>query len=53
MLAAMVAACLGNKEAGRYAQMIRRKLTGVADPAKVNKRGMGPDEIKRRMMGLM
>ncbi len=49
----MVAAGWGNKEAARDAQKIWQKLSGVADPATVNKKGMSADEIKHKMMGLM
>jgi len=49
----MLTAGWGNKEAAREAQKIWRKLTGAADPATVNKRGMSADEIKHKMMGLM
>jgi len=53
MLGLMFAASQGNKEAARDAQRIWRKLTGAADPATANKKGMGAEEIKRKMMGLM
>jgi len=49
----MLAAGWGNKEAGREAQKIWRKLTGAAEPATANKRGMSAEEIKRKMMALM
>ena len=49
----MLAAGWGNKEAAREAQKIWRKLTGAADPATANKRGMSADEIKHKIMGLM
>jgi len=49
----MLAASWGNIESARKARKIWRKLTGVADPATVNKRGMGAEEIKRSMTGLM
>jgi len=49
----MLAASQGNKEAARDAQRIWRKLTGTADPAMANKKGMSADEIKHKMMGLM
>jgi len=48
----MFAASQGNKEAAREAQRIWKKLSGQADPATVNKRGMSAEEIKRSMMGL-
>lgn len=53
MLGSMLAAGQGNKEAARDAQRIWRKLTGEADPATANKKGMSPKEIERGMMGLM
>lgn len=52
MIGSMLAASQGNKEAARDAQRIWRKLTGVADPATANKKGMSTEEIKRGMMGL-
>lgn len=52
MLGLMFAASQGSKEAARDAQRIWRKLSGTADPATANKRGMGAEEIKRKMMGL-
>ncbi|MFB0523916.1 MAG: hypothetical protein ACETVZ_00120 [Phycisphaerae bacterium] len=53
MIGSMLAASWGNKEAAREAQRIWRKLTGVADPATTNKRGMSAEAIKHKMMGLM
>jgi len=52
MMGSMLAAGRGNAEAERNARRIWRKLTGVADPATANKRGMSAEEIKRKMMGL-
>ena len=52
MTGLMLAAGQGNKEAARDARKIWLKLTGAADPATVNKRGMSAEEIKRSMMGL-
>jgi len=52
MEGSMIAAGWGNKEAAREAQRIWKKLTGVADPATANKRGMSAEEIKHGMMGL-
>lgn len=52
LMGSMLAAGWGNAEAERNARRIWRKLTGVADPTAANKRGMSPEEIKRRMMGL-
>jgi len=52
MLGSILAASRGNAEAARDAQSIWRKLTGIADPATANKRGMSPEEIKIGMNGL-
>lgn len=52
MMGSMFAASRGNELAARNARKMWKKLTGVADPATANKRGMSPEEIKRRMMGL-
>ena len=53
MTGSMLAASWGNAEAARNAQRIWRKLTGTADPAMANKRGMSANEIKHKMMALM
>lgn len=53
ILGSMIAAGKGNAEAERDAQRIWRKLTGIADPATANKKGMSATEIKHKMMGLM
>lgn len=53
MMGSMLAASQGNKEAARNAQRIWRKLTGTANPALANKKGMSPEEIKRAMEGLI
>ena len=53
MLGSMFSASQGNKEAAKNAQRIWRKLTGEADPALANKKGMSPEEIKKAMDGLM
>ncbi len=52
MIGSMLAASWGNKEAAGNAQKIWLKLTGTADPATANKRGMSTEEIKHKMMGL-
>lgn len=52
LMGLMLAAGWGNKEAERNARRIWRKLTGVADPAMANKRGMSTEEIKQSMNGL-
>ena len=49
----MFAASQGNKEAARNAQRIWRKLTGMADPATANKRGMSSREIESKIKALM
>jgi len=48
----MLAAGWGNKEAAREGRKIWRKLTGEADPATANKKGMSAEEIKHKMMAL-
>ena len=53
MLGSMFSASQGNKEAAKNAQRIWRKLTGEADPALANKKGMSSEQIKRAMDGLM
>jgi len=53
MIGSMLAASRGNAEAERNAQRMWRKLTGVANPATANERGMSAEEIKHKMMGLM
>jgi len=52
MLGLMMAASWGNKEAESKARKIWLKLSGIADPATVNKKGMSPYEIKQGMHGL-
>jgi hypothetical protein len=52
MTGLIIAASRGDAEAERHARKIWRKLTGEANPARVSKRGMSPDEIKRGMNGL-
>lgn len=52
MTGLMFSASQGSKDAAREAQKIWRKLSGTADPATVNKKGMSAEEIKRSMMGL-
>jgi hypothetical protein len=51
LMAQMAVAGKGNIEAARSAMETWKKLTGVADPATINKRGMAPDEIKLKMRG--
>jgi len=53
MEGSLIAAGWGNQEAGRNAQRIWRKLTGTADPATANKRGMSSKEIESKMKALM
>lgn len=53
MMGLMLAASQGDKEAAREAQRIWQKLTGKADPATANKKGMSSEEIKRSLNGLM
>jgi len=53
MEGSMLAASWGNEEAARKAQRIWRKLTGAADPATANERGMSAEEIRHKMMALM
>lgn len=52
LIGSMFATGWGNKEAAKDAQKIWKKLSGTADPATVNKRGMSAEEIKHKMMGL-
>ena len=52
LIGLMFAASQGSKEAARDAQRIWRKLSGTADPATANKKGMSAEEIKQSMMGL-
>ena len=53
MSGSMIAAGWGNAEAARDAQKIWRKLTGIADPAMANRRGMSSTEIENKMKALM
>ena len=53
LIGSMLAASQGNKEAAREARKIWRKLSGAADPATVNKRGMSAEKIKQKLMALM
>ncbi len=49
MLCSMLSASQGNKEAASEAVKIWRKLSGEANPALVNKKGMSPEEIQKAM----
>jgi len=53
MMGSMIAASQGNKMAGRNAQRIWRKLSGTADIATANRRGMSSKEIECKMKALM
>lgn len=53
MLGSMLSASQGNVAAGRNAVKIWRKLSGVANPALANKKGMSAEEIRVSMKGLM
>lgn len=53
MQGSMYAASWGSAEAERNAQKIWLKLTGMAEPATINKKGMSDKEIKQKLNGLM
>lgn len=53
MMSSIMAASQGDKEAERNARRIWRKLTGVADPAVANKKGMSAVEIRYAMDGFI